>query len=150
MISLAFGMTLAAVEAAGAAIQAGGRGPALTPGSSWGEVFGFLGLGLLIVLATLVGLAVLCALIGVVFKRSEAVAKAKAAAKAAPAADAPPVAPQVDDAPLVAIAAAVAVMLENHQYRITRIAPAHGLDDHNPWAEEGRRQIFAGHVYAHH
>lgn len=125
--------------------QAGvAKGPALTAESSWGEVFGFLCLGLFIVLAALAGLSMLCVVTGFFFKRFEDEKQVLEEEKK-PKQIAPPA-----TADLPVIAAAVAIVLENHHYRITRITPAHGLDMHNPWAREGRRQIFASHIHVRH
>jgi Na+-transporting methylmalonyl-CoA/oxaloacetate decarboxylase gamma subunit len=123
-----------AVSLAGAA-----KGPALTAESSWGDVFGFLCLGMFIVLATLAVLSMFCAVIGFFFKRIEAVKQSRDDVKM-PQEIAPPIA---DTPHLPVIAAAVAIVLDNHHYRITRITPARGS-----WALEGRRQIFASHIFA--
>ena len=119
------------------------KAPALTAESSWGDVFGFLCLGIFIVLSALAGLSILCAVIGFFFKRVEEAKQNREEVKkpreTAPSAD--------DGFPhLPVIAATVAVVLDNHHYRITRITPAHSLNELNPWAREGRRQIFNAHT----
>ena len=120
-----------------------GKNPALTTESSWGDVFGFLFLGLAIVISTLASLCIFCAIIGFFFKRIESAKHVREEAGksqkiASPGADA------VDESHIPVIAAAVAVILENHHYRITRIASARRMEQ---WAQEGRRQIFAAHTY---
>ena len=126
--------------------QAGAaKSPALTAESSWGDVFGFLCLGLVIVLATLASLSIFCAVIGFFFKRIDAAKQAQTEAGKSKKTMSPSLSPlpdAVDSSHIPVIAAAVAVILENHHYRIARIAPSRGME---PWAQEGRRQIFAGH-----
>ena len=131
-----------AVSQAGAA-----KGPALTAESSWGDVFGFLCMGMFIVLATLASLSMLCAATGFFFKRFEAAKQSREEVKK-PREITPPV--SVDSPHLLVIAAAVALMAENHNYRITRITPTRNPNENNSWAREGRRQIFASRIYTRH
>lgn len=122
--------------------------PALTARSSWSEVVGFLVLGLVIVLLTLAGLSLLCALLGYCFQRWQPAARtAPATAHAAKGSSEPSIAGSVDPDLLAVIAAAVTVVLEDQAHRILRIMPAYAPGESNPWGGEGRRQIFASHAY---
>ena len=127
------------------------QGPALTPESSWGEILGFLSLGFLIVVATLACLSALCMITGYFFKRMEAVRETgKTEVPVMKRPDAPATVhavPEQEVLPLAVIAATVAILMGNHHYRITHITSSRGIDEHNPWAQEGRRQLFAGHIY---
>lgn len=127
------------------------KAPALSAQSSWGEVLGFLTLGLAIVLATLAGLSLFFSAIGFFFKRLDGAspkpavrASAPATASAAGRSPVTPVSPVIDEDLLLpaVVAAVVAVVLNDRAFRVLRVAQASGPHDPNSWGEEGRRQIF--------
>lgn len=127
------------------------KAPALSAQSSWGEVLGFLTLGLAIVLTALAGLSLLFSASGFFFKRLDGAQKPAAwdsapAPPSAPGRRSPvtPVSPVIDEDPLLpaVVAAVVAVVLEDRAFRVLRVAQASGSHDPNSWGEEGRRQIF--------
>lgn len=125
--------------------------PALAAQSSWGEVLGFLLLGVLIVMTALAGLSLLSAASGFFFKRLDRADRKPAAPGIAPATGAAPGRSSAAcEDPLfpAVIAAAVAVVLDDRAFRILRVAPAPGHPEQNWWGGEGRRQIFDSHAYS--
>ncbi|MBN2241341.1 MAG: hypothetical protein JW793_01530 [Acidobacteria bacterium] len=127
--------------------------PALSAQSSWGEVLGFLALGVTLVLATLAGLSVLCTVTGFCFQRLDRAGQRGAATGVVQVPEASAERPHAaSDDPLlpVVIATAVAMVSDDRAFRIIRFAPAHVPGEQNSWGGEGRRQIFASHEYSRH
>lgn len=136
MVGSSLGLALSQLQA---------KVPALVAQSSWGEVLGFLALGVAIVLTALAGLSLLSTATGFFFKRLDrAGQKPSGPAIARATGAAPGRSPATCEDPLLpaVIAAAVAVVLDDRAFRVLRVAPATGPLDPNSWGEEGRRQIF--------
>jgi Na+-transporting methylmalonyl-CoA/oxaloacetate decarboxylase gamma subunit len=109
----------------------------------------FQGLGLMVVLITLIVLSAACSLVGMLFRRAGANKKTAPVPTAAPVAAA---ASQTatdeevtDPRVIAAIAAAITVVLER-PYRIVEIQTAgHPVGMTSAWAIEGRFQHFSSH-----
>jgi Na+-transporting methylmalonyl-CoA/oxaloacetate decarboxylase gamma subunit len=109
----------------------------------------FQGLGLLVVLTTLIVLSAACSLVGMLFRRASAYKKSAPAPSAAPvaaAASQSTTGEEVTDPRVIAaIAAAITVVLER-PYRIVEIQTAgHPVGMTSAWAIEGRFQHFSSH-----
>lgn len=142
MVGSSFGLALSQLQA---------KVPALAAQSSWGEVLGFLALGVAIVLTALAGLSLLSTATGFFFKRLDRAGQKPAGPVIAPATGAAPGrSPATCEDPLLpaVIAAAVATVLHDQAFRILRVAPAPGPPEPNSWGGEGRRQIFDSHAYS--
>lgn len=125
--------------------------PALAAQPSWGEVLGFLVLGVFIVLTALAGISLFCTATGFFFQRLERGGRRPAAPGFVPVSAADPQrSPATSGDPLLpaVIAAAVAVVLDDRAFRIHRVAPVLGPYEQNWWGGEGRRQIFDSHAYS--
>lgn len=113
--------------------------------------------GLMIVFLVLGSLWLLLELSGAVFRRRDERLDARAAAKPAgqPAEKTPRAATpgpgdsgageQLPPAIVAAIVAATHVAMTGRKYRLVSVTPATNAQQGNPWAIEGRREIFTSH-----
>jgi hypothetical protein len=142
MVGSSLGLALSQLQA---------KVPALAAQSSWGEVLGFLALGVSIVLTALAGLSLLTTATGFVFQRRDRAGRKPAAPGIVPVPEADPEgsrAPFGDPLLPAVIAVAVATVLHDQAFRVLRVAPAPGPPEPNSWGGEGRRQIFDSHAYS--